>query len=114
VYAAEDVEAGMPPRREHGDDGAGAGIVFKNRVLEKNFQGFPGAAVEIRKKLPVIQKVTAEDFGDAEDEMTVRRQDAKTDKEIITPWKHIFKTVPTDNIISINLPILPFSREAAA
>ena len=47
------------------DDGAGDGIVFMNRILEKNLQGFPGATAQIGKKLPVIQKATAEDFGDA-------------------------------------------------
>ena len=35
-------------------------------MLEKNLQGFPGAAAEIGKKFPVIEKVTAEDFRDAE------------------------------------------------
>jgi hypothetical protein len=29
------------------DDCAGAGIVFRNRLLEKDLQGFPGAAAEI-------------------------------------------------------------------
>jgi hypothetical protein len=53
------------------DDGAGDGNVFVNRILEKNLQGFPGRAAQIGKKPPVIQKVTAEDFGDAEYEMTV-------------------------------------------
>jgi len=56
----------------HSNDGAGDGIVFINRILEKNFQGFPGAAAEIGKKLPIIKKVKAEDFGDAEYEMPVR------------------------------------------
>ena len=27
-----------------GDDGAGNGIVFRNCILEKDLQGFPGAA----------------------------------------------------------------------
>ncbi len=54
------------------DDGAGDGIVFMNRILEKNLQGFPGATAQIGKKLPVVQKVTAEDFRDAEYEMPVR------------------------------------------
>ena len=35
------------------DDGAGEGIIFRNRILEKNLQGFPGAAAKIGKKLPV-------------------------------------------------------------
>jgi len=56
----------------HGDDGAGDGIIFWDRLLEEGLQGFPGAAAEIGQKPPIIQKVTAEDFGDAEDKMTVR------------------------------------------
>jgi len=43
-------------------DGVGDGIVFRNCVLDKNLQGFPGRATEIVKKLPVIEKVTAEDL----------------------------------------------------
>jgi hypothetical protein len=39
------------------NDGAGDGVVFMNRILEKNLQGFPGAVAQIGKKLPIIQKV---------------------------------------------------------
>ena len=66
------IESEKIAKRLHGDDGAGDGIVFRNRILEKNLQGFPCATAQIGKKLPVIQKVTAEDFRDAEYEMTVR------------------------------------------
>lgn len=59
------------PEGLHGDDGAGDGIIFGNRLLEKDLQGLPGAAAQIGKKLPIVEKVTAEDFGDAEYEMTV-------------------------------------------
>ena len=40
-----------------------------NRILEKDLQGFSGAAAQIGKKLPVIEKITAEDLRDAENEM---------------------------------------------
>jgi hypothetical protein len=63
---AEEIAKGLD-----GDDGAGDGIVFRNCILEKDLQGFPGTTAEIGKKLPVIQKVTAEDFRDAEYEMPV-------------------------------------------
>jgi hypothetical protein len=33
-----------------------------NRLLEKDLQGFPGAAAEIGKKLPIVEKITAVDF----------------------------------------------------
>jgi hypothetical protein len=51
------------------NDGAGDGNVFMNRILEKDLQGFPGRAAQIGKKLPVIEKITAEDLRDAENEM---------------------------------------------
>jgi hypothetical protein len=35
------------------DDRSGDGIIFGNRMLEKNLQGFPGAAAEGGKELPV-------------------------------------------------------------
>jgi len=56
----------------HGDDGAGDGIIFGNRLPEKDLQGFPGTAAQIGKKLPVIEEVSAEDLRDAENEMPVR------------------------------------------
>jgi hypothetical protein len=59
-------------KRLHSDDGAGDGIIFRNRMLEKNLQGFPGAAAQIGKKLPIVEKRTAEDFRYAEYEMPVR------------------------------------------
>ncbi|MBN2438495.1 MAG: hypothetical protein JXL20_07820 [Deltaproteobacteria bacterium] len=56
----------------HDDDGAGDGIVFRNCTLEKDLQGCPDATTQIGKKFPVEEEVTAEDFGNAEYEMTVR------------------------------------------
>ena len=35
------------------NDGTGDGIAFRNRILEKDLQGFPGAAAQIGKKLPI-------------------------------------------------------------
>jgi len=55
----------------HGDDGAGDGIIFGNRLLEKDLQGFPGATAQIMQKLSIIEKVPAQDLRDAEDEMPV-------------------------------------------
>jgi len=54
------------------DDGAGDGIVFGNRILEKDLQGFPGTAAEIGQQLSIVEEVTAEDLRDAEYEMPVR------------------------------------------
>jgi hypothetical protein len=58
----------------NGDDGAGDGIIFGNRLLEKDLQGFPGATAQIGKKLPIIEIISAEDFRDAEYKMPVRRE----------------------------------------
>ena len=66
------IESREVAKRLHGNDGAGDGIVFRSCILEENLQGFPDGAAEIGKKLPIIEKVTAEDFRDTEDEMTVR------------------------------------------
>jgi len=55
-----------------GDDRAGQGFLFRYGLLEKDLQGFPGTAAQVGKKLSVIEKIPAEDFRDAEDEMAVR------------------------------------------
>jgi hypothetical protein len=54
-----------------GNDGAGDGIIFRNRILEKNLQGIPGATSQIGKELSIIQEVTTDDFRDTEYEMPV-------------------------------------------
>ena len=54
-----------------GDDGAGHGIPLPHRLPKKELQGFPGAAVQIGKKIPVIEKITPQDLREAEDEMPV-------------------------------------------
>ena len=54
------------------DDGARDGIIFWNRILDKDLQGFSGAAAKIGKKLSIVEEVTAEDLRDAEYEMPVR------------------------------------------
>ena len=80
----------------HGDDGAGDGIWGHLAArcphcnLEKNLQGFPCAAAEIGKKLPIIEKVTAEDFRDAEYEMTVRDLFENIHAEPFAEFHHAF------------------------
>jgi len=48
------IESKEIAKRLHSDDGAGDGIIFRNRILEKTLQGFPGTAAEGGKKLPVV------------------------------------------------------------
>ena len=46
----------------HSDDRAGDVVILMNHRLEKDLHGFPGAAAEIGKKLPIVEKITAVDF----------------------------------------------------
>jgi hypothetical protein len=56
----------------HGDDGAGDGIIFRNRILKKNHQQFKGVAAKGGKKLSIIQKkVASKNLRDAKDKMPV-------------------------------------------
>jgi len=52
-----------------GDDGAGDGIPLRHCLPKKDLQGFPGAATQIGKKIPVIEKIPSEDLWDAEYQM---------------------------------------------
>jgi hypothetical protein len=54
-------EVNEQKRKSDNNDSAEDGIVFRDRLLEKDLQGFPGATAEI-SKLPIIAKVTTEDF----------------------------------------------------
>ena len=60
------------------DDGAGDGIKetpcckVSPRILDKNLQGFPGAAAEGGNKFSIIQKVASKNLRDTEDKMPVR------------------------------------------
>ena len=56
----------------HGDNSAGDGIIFRNRILDKTLQRFPGTAAEGGKKFSIIQKVATKNLRDTEDEMPVR------------------------------------------
>ena len=38
--------------------------------MKKALQGFPGAAIQIRKKIPVVEKIPSQDLRDAENEMS--------------------------------------------
>jgi hypothetical protein len=52
-----------------GDDGAGDGVRLLHRLPKKELRGFPSTAIQIGKKIPVKEKVPAQDLRDAEDEM---------------------------------------------
>jgi hypothetical protein len=52
-----------------GDDRAGDGIPLWNRLPKKELQGFPGAAAQIGKKVPIIEEIPPQDLREAEDEM---------------------------------------------
>jgi hypothetical protein len=63
---SEEVAKGL-----EGNGGAGDGILLRHRLLKKELQGFPGATTQIGKEIPVIEEVPAQDFRDAEDDMSV-------------------------------------------
>jgi hypothetical protein len=44
-------EANEQKRKSDNDDSAEDGIVFRDRLLEEDLQGFPGAAAMIGKKM---------------------------------------------------------------
>ena len=44
--------------------------VWEERVNNRK-KGFPGATTQIGKKIPVIEEVPAQDFRDAEDDVSV-------------------------------------------
>jgi len=48
------------------------GPLFRYGFPEIFFQGFPAATAEIGEQLSVIEEISAQDFGYAEDEMSVR------------------------------------------
>jgi len=55
-------------KRYSGEEQTAKGI---QPFLKKELQGFPGAATQIGKKIPVIEELPAQDFRDAEDDMSV-------------------------------------------
>src|SRR5208337_1473055 len=63
---SEEVAKGL-----HGNDRTGDGFLFRYCLLHENLQGIPGTAAETGKKLSIVKKIPAEDFRDAEDEMSV-------------------------------------------
>ena len=71
-----------------GDDRAGDGFIFGNHMLHENLQRIPGAAAETGKKLSVIQKISAKDLRDAEDEMAVRHFFENIQAEPLAEFHH--------------------------
>jgi len=53
------------------NDSAVDGILFMNRLLEKEFQGTPGTAAQICQQLSIIKEITPEHLWDAEDKMPI-------------------------------------------
>jgi len=56
----------------YGDNRPGNSVLFRHGFLEDFFQGFPAATAEIGEQLSVIEEIPSQDFGYAEDEMSVR------------------------------------------
>ena len=82
------IESEEVAERLHSDDRAGDGFFFGHSLLDEDFQRFPGAAAEGGEKFSIIQKVTAKDFGDAEDEMTMGHLFQDIHAEPLTEFHH--------------------------
>jgi hypothetical protein len=65
------IKAGEVAESLYGDDGAGGGILFGNDLLKKHLQGLLATPVQIKQMTTIIEKIPAQDFRDAEDELTV-------------------------------------------
>ena len=65
------IEAEEVSESLYGNDGAGNGFLLGRRFPEKYLQRFPGAPAQIGKELSVIEKISAQNLRDAEDEMPV-------------------------------------------
>ena len=66
------VETQEIPKGLNGYDGAGDWIFLRDDGLEKHFQRVPCASAQLREESSVIEEVSPEDLGYAENEMTVR------------------------------------------
>ena len=68
----EDVTPSAGPEGLDGNDGAGDCILLRDNVLEKRFQRVPCTSAQLGEESSVIEEVSPEDLGYAENEMTVR------------------------------------------
>ena len=68
----EDVTPSAGPEGLDGNDGAGDCILLRDNVLEKHFQRVPCTSAQLGEESSVIEEVSPEDLGYAENEMTVR------------------------------------------
>ena len=66
------VESQEIPKGLDGNDGAGECILLRDNGLEKDFQRVPCTSAQLREESPIIEEVSPEDLGYAENEMTVR------------------------------------------
>ena len=66
------VETQEIPKGLDGNDGAGDCIFLRDNSLEKRFQRLPCTSAQLGEESSVIEEVSPEDLGYAENEMTVR------------------------------------------
>ena len=66
------VESQEIPKGLDRNDGAGDCILFWDYVLEKHFQRVPCTSAQFGEEPSIIEEVSSEDLGYAENEMTVR------------------------------------------
>ena len=66
------IETQEIPKGLDGNHCAGDGILLRDKGLEKHFQRVPCASAQLGEESSVIEEISPEDFGYAENEMTVR------------------------------------------
>ena len=71
----QDMAVGIEPKEIakglDGDDGTGDGVPLRHRLPKKELQRIPGAAAQIGKKMPGIEKIPPQDLRDTEVDMSV-------------------------------------------
>ena len=66
------VETQEVPKGLDGNDGAGDCSLLRHNGLEKHFQRVPCTSAQLGEESSVIEEISPEDLGYAENEMTVR------------------------------------------
>ena len=65
------VEPQKITKRLYSNNGTRGSVLFRYGFLKKDLERFPSTATEIGKEFSVIEEISAENFGHAEDEMSV-------------------------------------------
>lgn len=69
------MEVRMPSQkiteRMYGNDRSRNRLLFRHGLLEEFIQGLPGTTAEVREQFSIVEKISTQDFGYAENKMTM-------------------------------------------